>query len=613
MQALILAAGMGKRLGRYTQDATKCMVSVNGKTLIEYAIESLVQNNIKKLVIVVGYKSQVLIDFISSKFNEGNLNGMEIQYIENPIFDKTNNIYSLFLACDELVKDDTILLESDLIFKPEIITQLIENPDANIAVVSRFEPWMDGTCALLDENRNITGILDKAHFDWRDTNSYFKTVNIYKFSSDFSKKCYVPFLEAYQKAFGTNEYYEQVLKVLSFLSASTLKAMPVPGDDWYEIDDPADLAIAENRFAKCEAKLEMLQKRYGGYWRFPELKDFCYLVNPYFPPQKMVDELTASFKTLLTQYPSGAAQQSLLAGKIFNLLPEYVAVGNGAAELISSLGRCEEWGISGRVLVPYPTFNEYPERLANCQIVPLDTSSNNFVYTADDILKAVMESQADVVLLINPDNPSGNFIGKAEMQGLCTRLRDLDVKLIFDESFIDFADSQIRYTLLDEKFLVEHPNVMVIKSISKSYGVPGLRLGILACSDVECVSKIRKMNSIWNINSFAEYYLQIYEKYGKTYAAACDSIAHERRRFFQALSQVKNLKAFPSQANFIICRLEGKVLAKDLAMYLMEKHNIFIKDLTGKRCFDSGRFIRLAIRDEADNDALIAALREIEL
>lgn len=609
MQALILAAGMGKRLGRYTQDATKCMVPVNGKTLIEYAIESLVQNNIKKLVIVVGYKSQVLIDFIASRFNEGNLNGMEIQYIENPIFDKTNNIYSLFLACGELVKDDTILLESDLIFKPEIITKLIESPDANSAVVSRFEPWMDGTCALLDEERNITGILDKANFDWKDTNSYFKTVNIYKFSAEFSKKCYVPFLEAYQKAFGTNEYYEQVLKVLSFLSASTLKGLPVPGDDWYEIDDPADLAIAENRFAQCEAKLEMLQKRYGGYWRFPELKDFCYLVNPYFPPQKMVDELTASFKTLLTQYPSGAAQQSLLAGKIFNLLPDYIVVGNGAAELISSLGE----HISGKIVVPFPTFNEYPERFVNCQIVPMDTSAQDFRYTAGDILKTVIENQANAVLLINPDNPSGNFIDKAEMHELCTQLRDTGIKLVFDESFIDFAEAERRYSLLEEDFLVEHPNVIVVKSISKSYGVPGLRLGILACSDKECIGKIRKKNSIWNINSFAEYYLQIYEKYNKTYFAACDSIVKERARFISQLSRIKNVKVFPSQANYVICRLDGSVLAKELALYLMERHNIFIKDLTGKRCFDDGRYIRLAIRDEKDNDALISALQGLEL
>ena len=285
MQALILAAGMGKRLGRYTKDATKCMVQVNGKTLIEYTIESLIQNNIKKLIIVVGYKSQVLIDFIASKFNEKNLNGMEIVFIENKVYDKTNNIYSLYLACNELIKDDTILLESDLIYKPEIISKLISNNEKNLAVVSKFEPWMDGTCTLLDDKNNITGILDKDHFNWNNTETYYKTVNIYKFSSEFSKQYYVPFLEAYQKAFGKNEYYEQVLKVLSFLSSTTLKGLPVSGDDWYEIDDPADLQIAENRFATSEKKLEMLQKRYGGYWRFPKLIDFCYLVNPYFPPK----------------------------------------------------------------------------------------------------------------------------------------------------------------------------------------------------------------------------------------------------------------------------------------------------------------------------------------
>ena len=107
MQALILAAGMGKRLGRYTKNATKCMVKVNGKALIEYAIESLVQNGIKKLIIVVGYKGDVLIDFIKSKFNASNLNGMEIEYIENKVYDKTNNIYSLYLACDRLVQART--------------------------------------------------------------------------------------------------------------------------------------------------------------------------------------------------------------------------------------------------------------------------------------------------------------------------------------------------------------------------------------------------------------------------------------------------------------------------------------------------------------------------
>ena len=542
MQALMLAAGMGKRLGRYTKNATKCMVPVNGKTLIEYAIEALVKNDIKKMVSVVGYKRDVLIDFIHSKFNKENLNGMEIEFIENKVYDKTNNIYSLYMARDSLCSDDTILLESDLIFKPEIITKLIQSTDPNLAVVSHFESWMDGTCTLLDESNNITGILDKTHFNWFETEDYYKTVNIYKFSKEFSKNYYVPFLEAYQKAFGKNEYYEQVLKVLSFLSTSTLKGLPVPGDDWYEIDDPADLAIAETRFSNCKDKLKQLQKSYGGYWRFPQLKDYCYLVNPYFPPQKMVDELQASFKTLLTQYPSGAAQMSLLAGKIFNLLPEQIVVGNGAAELISSLGE----KLSGKVAVPYPTFNEYPERFTGCEIVPVNTNPSDFSYTAKDILEVVKKENVNTVLLINPDNPSGNFIPKKDVLSLLKELKTHSVKLVFDESFIDFADKEKRYTLLDEAILAEYDNLIVVKSISKSYGVPGLRLGVLASSNTDYINLIKKTNAIWNINSFGEYYLQIYEKYSKTYALACDSIAEERARFINELSKIKGIHVFPS-------------------------------------------------------------------
>ena len=607
MQALMLAAGMGKRLGRYTKNATKCMVPVNGKTLIEYAIEALVKNNIKKMVIVVGYKSDVLIDFIHSKFNKENLNGMKIEFIENSVYDKTNNIYSLYMAREALCSDDTILLESDLIFKPEIIAKLIQSEDPNLAVVSHFESWMDGTCTLLDESNNITGILDKAHFNWFETEDYYKTVNIYKFSKEFSRNYYVPFLEAYQKAFGKNEYYEQVLKVLSFLSSSTLKGLPVSGDDWYEIDDPADLAIAETRFSDGKAKLKLLQKNYGGYWRFPQLKDYCYLVNPYFPPQKMIDELQVSFKTLLTQYPSGAAQMSLLAGKIFNLLPEHIVVGNGAAELISSLGE----KLSGKVAVPYPTFNEYPERFTGCEIVPVNTNPSDFSYTAKDILEVVNKESVNTVLLINPDNPSGNFISKNEVLSFLKELKKLDVKLVFDESFLDFADKEKRYTLLDEAILAEYDNLIVVKSISKSYGVPGLRLGVLASSNTDYINLIKKTNAIWNINSFGEYYLQIYEKYSKTYALACDSIAEERARFINELSKIKGIHVFPSQANFLLCRLDGKIRSDELAVKLLEECNIFIKDLNGKKCFDEPKYIRLAIKNQEDNDILINALKTI--
>lgn len=609
MQAIMLAAGMGKRLGRYTQNGTKCMVQVNGKSLIEYAIESLIAAHVDRMVIVVGYKAQVLKDYIASKFNDSNLGGMKIEYIENSVYDKTNNIYSFYLAREELLKDDTILLESDVIYKPEMITNLISSPDKNLAVVSQFESWMDGTCALLDSERNIVGMVDKKVFNWQNTSNYYKTVNIYKFSREFADQYYIPFLEAYQKAFGKNEYYEQVLKVLTFLGSDTLKGFVVPGDDWYEIDDPADLAIASDRFASGKRKLANFQHRFGGYWRFPKMIDFCYLVNPYFPPAQMVEEMKASFEVLMSQYPSGAAQQSLLAAKIWNILPDQVVVGNGAAELISSLGKI----LNGKCAIPYPTFNEYPERFAAMETVPVAVSSSskeNFTYTVDDVLETVKKENCNCVLLINPDNPSGNFIEKNELIRLLDKLSEMNVTLVFDESFIDFAEKEKRYTAITNEMLEKYSNLIVVKSISKSYGIPGFRLGILASGNADMVAAIKKTNAIWNINSFGEYFFQIYEKYSKTYLASCDKIAEERTRFIAELSKIPGLKVYPSQANFILARLENGVPSTDLTLKLLECHNILIKDLTGKKCFEDGGFIRLAVRNEVEDNLMVSALKE---
>ena len=143
MQALILAAGMGKRLGNLIQDGTKCMLRVNGKSLIERTIEQLVANKISRLVIVTGCKSNVLKNFIASKFDTNNLGEMEIEYIENPDYATTNNIDSLYLAREELKKSDTILIESDLIFRQTLFPALIESPYKNVAVVSAWEDWME--------------------------------------------------------------------------------------------------------------------------------------------------------------------------------------------------------------------------------------------------------------------------------------------------------------------------------------------------------------------------------------------------------------------------------------------------------------------------------------
>ena len=224
MQSIILAAGMGKRLKKYTKDGTKCMVPVNGKPIIDYTLEALAKAGIKKVTVVVGYKGEKLKNYLRGKYP-----GVEINYIENPVYDKTNNIYSLYLAKEVLAADDTLLLESDLIFKPEIISDIVNSCEENLAVLSPFESWMDGTVALIDGENNISGLIGKENFNWENKNEYYKTVNIYKFSKDFSRKYYIPFLQAYIESYGKNEYYEQVLKVIAFLDSTNLKAHIVDG------------------------------------------------------------------------------------------------------------------------------------------------------------------------------------------------------------------------------------------------------------------------------------------------------------------------------------------------------------------------------------------------
>lgn len=604
MQALMLAAGMGKRLGNYTKNATKCMVPVNGKTLIEYAIESLIYAGIKKFTMVVGYKKDVLKNFLKGKYPQ-----IQIDFIDNDVYDSTNNIYSLYLARDVLSSDDTILLESDLIFDKEIIREIVSSPEKNLAVVSHFENWMDGTVTVLNEEKAIKRIVSKSDFDWNKVDSYYKTVNIYKFSKEFSKNIYMPFLGAYQTAYSKNEYYETVLKVISYLDGDILKAHLVDGSRWYEIDDPADLKIASTRFSSGKEHLESMYKTFGGYWRYPAMLDFCYLVNPYFPPKALVNEMKQMSDILLESYPSGDKQQSLLAGKIFGVLPEHIAVGNGAAELIASISELS----SGKVVVPFPTFNEYPNRFGNENTVWLP-ANEDFSYSVEDIVRSAEENSASYVLLINPDNPSGHFFTKQEVIVLAEQLSSKNVKLILDESFVDFAEPEIRFTFIDEELISKHKNVIVIKSISKSYGVPGIRLGVLVSSDESLIEKIQKNTSIWNINSFAEFFLQIFDKYKKFYGSACDKIAEERVRFSSELSKIPGVKVYESQANYLLCKLSGeaeKIGSLGLAEKLLDGYNILIKDLSSKKGFEKGQFIRLAVRNCQDNDRLIFALKEI--
>jgi len=608
MQAIILAAGMGRRLGDLTKENTKCMVPVNGVRLIDRLLGQLSGLSLKRVIIVVGYKGQELKDYIGHRYDDQ----LKIVYAENPIYDKTNNIYSLSLVKQQLQEDDTLLIESDLIFSDSLFQMIIADPYPNLALVAKYESWMDGTMVRLDADNNIVNFVPKKAFKYEDIDSYYKTVNIYKFSRDFSQQKYVPFLEAYCHALGNNEYYEQVLRVITLLDNAELKALPIGNEKWYEIDDIQDLDIAETIFAEGDEMLHRFNYRYGGHWRFPKMLDYCYLVNPYFPTKRMKDELRSSFDTLLTEYPSGMFVNSLLAGKYFGIRQDYVVVGNGAAELIKSLmERLLAGSSTSKVGVIYPTFEEYPHRLKQEGIVAFQPDNRDLKYTEDDLIAFYTGKGISSLLLINPDNPSGNFISMAGLQKLLAWSKTQQIQLIVDESFVDFSDDFEHNTLLCNETLADNPQLVVMKSISKSYGVPGLRLGILASSDVALIKWIKKDISIWNINSFAEFYMQIFGKYESDYLAACRKFIAERRRFEVLLREIPYMRVLPTQANYFCIELTGKYSSAELTKLLLERYNIMVKDCDSKNGLKGRNFIRISVRSQQDNDQLIAALKEL--
>lgn len=603
MQAIILAAGMGKRLKDLTANNTKCMVKVNGVTLIERMLNQLDKIEINRIIIVVGYEGHKLIDYIST------LNIKKpIEYVENPIYDKTNNIYSLALAKQYLIEDDTILLESDLIFEDSVLTLLTEDTRETLALVDKYESWMDGTVIKIGSNDEIQEFIPGKKFIFADIPQYYKTVNIYKFSRHFSETHYVPFLEAYSKALGNNEYYEQVLRVIAMLDNPEIKAKKLDGQLWYEIDDIQDLDIAESMFhPDNNEKVKLIQSRYGGYWRYPKMLDFCYLVNPYFPPQRLSDEIKANFEQLLTQYPSGLRVNNLIAAKNFEVNPSHLVVGNGAAELINALMTI----LSGKNGFIRPTFEEYPNRSCQQEDIIFTSTNDCFQYDVKDIIKFFDQKEIRNLILINPDNPSGNFIEKEEVTQLLEWSSRKKIRIIFDESFIDFAENS--YTLIDEQIIRQYPHLVVVKSISKSYGVPGLRLGILVTADEKLMAKIQKAVSIWNINSFGEFYLQIAEKYKAEYLNSLDKIKETRREFSKSLEKIGYLRIIPSQANYIMAEIkENTISASELSKILLLKYNILIKDLSGK--IKTGQqMIRIAVRNDADNNRLVQALQDIDI
>lgn len=602
MQSIILAAGLGSRLGELTKECTKCMVKINGITLIERMLRQLDRYGMDRIIIVTGYKGDILKDYVQNlRINT------PVVFVDNSDYRHTNNIYSLWLTREFLEEMDSLILESDMIFEDRVIEKMLAIDNGCGTFVARPRPWMDGSIVKLDKDNNIVYFVDDEEVKRIDPSYYHKIVSIYKFKKRYVSEKYMTYLNEYVKKNKDNNLYESLLKVIDLDVEKKIPAEILDEEQWYEINDIQDMDIAESMFADGNEKVRKYLQRYGGYWRYPAMRDFCYLVNPYFPNERFMNEMKSNFDVLVREYPSGMAVNSLLAGHFFGVRTENICVGNGTAELIKSLME----NISGNIGMVYPTFEEYPHRKKDVEVIPYYVVDKDFDYSVDDIMSYYEGKDISAIVLVNPDNPSGHFISKKDILRLEDWCRSKGRKLIVDESFIDFVEDDEWHTLLDMEVLLNHPSLIVLKSISKSFGVAGLRLGVIATADTDLIAFMKKDVAIWNINSFAEYYLQIIEKYRDDYYEAMEKFKEVRRRYLDKLSKIKGFKVYHSQANYVMCHIENSVTSTELADILLNRYNVLIKNLASKEGLNKGNYVRLSVKSDEENDYIVNALMEI--
>jgi histidinol-phosphate/aromatic aminotransferase/cobyric acid decarboxylase-like protein/GTP:adenosylcobinamide-phosphate guanylyltransferase len=604
VQAVILAAGRGLRLMPITDEIPKSLVEVNDTPFIINELEALSEHKeIEEVIVVVGYKKELIKERVGDKYN-----GMKITYIENDEWNKTNNIYSFWMA-RRYIKEDFILLEADLFFEHRLLNSLFENRGKNIVLLSKYKPYMSGTVIEINEKskaikRLIPASDQDINFDHSDK---YKTINAYSFTYNFFKTHLEPNLNLYAKTH-KQSYWELILGVLVYLNTPNI--YPHVVDDsikWYEIDDENDLEEANYMFADEKEKIKQISNLYGGYWRYDFL-DFCFLFNLYFPPEHFYSKLSNELPQLIGNYSSIQSKISRLLSRWYyddGFNENNIIVGNGASEFIRILNR----HLIKKITIPVPTFNEYEDMNKKRINYYVLNEREGFSLDADEFIKSVNDSDSNFAVVINPNNPTSALTERQEIVKILKNLKHLD-GIIVDESFIDFTGDREGYSV--QPLVNKYSNLIVLRSLSKEFGVPGLRIGYLVSSNKNIKKKIKKHLPIWNINSVAERFIELFPKYAEEYRQSIGRIIAERDSFYKKLKDIKMLKVFRPYANFIFCKiLNDDINSEVLCRRLFTDYNIFIKDCSNKTSLND-KFIRIAVRTKQDNNTLIEALREIE-
>jgi len=558
----------------------------------------LADSGVQETVIVVGYLKEKIYDTIGDSFN-----GMKVSYIESDCYETTNNIYSLWLAREHLT-EDIMLLEADVFFERSLLDRIFSNGNKSVAAVASHQSWMSGTVVSLDKEGNIQSLLGVRHQDSQfDYSRVFKTLNIYLLRRDFLRDQFVPCLEAFINAGDVNQYYEVVLHTLTYNQQHSITALLCDDIKWFEIDDESDRLTAEYIFASPEERYEIVTQEHGSYWRYG-FTDHAYLYNLYFPPEGVLVYIRNHISSLLENYPVGQDALANLMGHVINQPAQQIIVGNGASELIKIISR----HLSNQLIIPEPSFNEYLNAAPEGKTTSFALKPPFFQLDVDEFAVAALRCKADVAVVVSPNNPTSLLVPKADLLRLAEKLAGQDCLLIVDESFIDFVEDRDQATL--EQEVAEHKNLAILKSMSKAYGICGLRLGYLLTANQELATTIRNEVPIWNINGFAETFLRLLPRYRQDFTESCQMVRRDRDDLYRRLALIPGMRAYKPDANFIFCRLpDGAMSGPEITRRLFIEHNIYIKHCAEKSLPESDRYLRIASRTGPENHELVEALQ----
>ena len=536
-----------------------------------------------------------------------NFAGIDIEYVDAPSFGTTNNIRSLWDArryCDE----DILLLEGDILFDRDVVMRLREQVGSSMAVASDNANF-SGTVVRTDGNGFVTAFILGVELEGRRNGSDAqKTVNIYLLRAEALRTKILPELCRQVEGGNVQVYYETVFRdLVASGSLSDLVAVDVSTSRWYELDDHRDLEMAEFVFMSRERQFDRIQSLHGSHWRYGVV-DHSYLYNLHFPPPALLSDLHDELPEVIANYPIGQQGLDRLVAQWTATDPAGIVVGNGAAELIKVLGE----HFVEKMTIPVPSFNEYENVLRSGQLDRVALDPVTFDLDLDAFAESARRAGSNVAVLVTPNNPTALSVDRQAVLELAHRLAGHGCRLIVDESFVEFSRAARAASV--EGDVDVHPNLVIIKSMSKVFGIAGLRIGYLLTADHSFAAAVRSHLPIWNLNGFAESFLRHVGRYRSEFAASCEVVRDTCQELYRALREVPGLAPFRPDANFVFCKITAPVLTgKALARRLYVEHSILIKDCSSKTMAEADRYVRIASRTPDENRRLVDALSQLGL